>query len=42
MKPIFRTATLIAVLAKMTYWIDRLWQQLQRHQVFAVMGAEAF
>jgi hypothetical protein len=34
MKKLYRAATVAAALAKAAFWIDRLWQELQRHQVF--------
>jgi hypothetical protein len=34
MKKLYRAFELTAALAKAAFWVDRLWQQLQRHVVF--------
>jgi hypothetical protein len=33
-----RTLRWTILVARAGYWIDKLWQQLQRHQVFFVTG----
>lgn len=32
---LYRIARLTSSLARAAYWIDRLWQQMQGHQLFA-------
>lgn len=34
-----RAARLTSSLAQAIYWIDRLWQQLQRHQLFVLQAS---
>lgn len=36
---LYRTARLTSSLAQAAYWIDRLWQQLQWHRLFALQLA---
>jgi hypothetical protein len=38
MQKIYRAVKLTAALAKAAFWIDRLWQQLQRHLVFTLQA----
>ena len=36
MQKFYRAVKLTGALAKAAFWIDRLWQQLQRHLVFTL------
>jgi hypothetical protein len=40
MNKLYRVAKSTAALAKAAFWVDRLWLQLQRHQLFFLMQAE--
>lgn len=38
MQKFYRAVKLTAALAKAAFWVDRLWQQLQRHVVFTLQA----